>query len=523
MNRHDPTTICARAGDRCPGTGARIFLVGLFLLALALRLIHLDEPPRDFWTVRQYYVPMLAQAMYLENAPDLPAWQRELIQAHKQAFQSREPPVMEWVGVALFRVIGRFAIWPLRIQPVLAWILGGLFLFLIARSLFSFRAAVLGVAFYLFLPYGVTASRSLQPDSLMVMALLAAIWSMVRYHERPNLWRWGTCVVASGLAILVKPGISQFAISAAYLALAVERVGWRGTFRDPKTYLFYIGAAVPAAGYILIARATGGGPTGHFSWNFQPQLIPTLFFWKGWLGILWRILGFPALILAVWGFAAAPSRRAFALMLGFGCGYLAQCFFTIAATPTHDYWHLQAIPLAALGVGCAVARIMAIAERAPCARAMQGLAWALACGWLAWSTGVVWRDARQAKNTAYFQIAEEIGAAVGHSTRTIILDHDKGYPLMFLANIYGREWPVTAAMQFGRIIGTAGEYEDLRLTAEERYTRFYSEKPADYFIVCRALNELDLQPGLREFLYSNFPLVASGYRYLIFDLRERKP
>jgi len=526
MQNHNHTDVAVSrdgANSLHPTWGRKMALVGVFLLAFALRLIHLDEAPRDFWTVRQYYVPMLAQALFLQELPDLPLWQQELVQAHKQAFQSRELPVMEWAGVAVFRIIGRFAIWPLRIQPVLAWVLGGIFLFLIARSLFSFRAGVIGVAFYLFLPYGVTASRSLQPDSLMVMALLAAIWSMVRYHERPSGWRWGTCVVVSGLAILVKPGISQFAISATYLALAVERMGWRRAFRDPKTYLFYAGAALPAAGYLWARSVAGAGLSFYLAWNFKPELLSTLYFWKGWLGILLRIFGLPALALAGWGFAAPPSRRAFSLMLGFGLGYLAQCFFTIVATPTHDYWHLQVVPLVALGVGGGVNRILSFLDRPPKAAIKKAVAWSLACLWAVISIGTVLADAYRPKNTAYFQIAKEIGEAVGHSTRTIILDHDKGYPLMYLANIHGRDWPVTAAMQFGQVAGTASGYEQASLSAADRYARFYAGNSADFFIVCRALDELDRQPGLRDFLYSNFRLMASGYRYLIFDLRERRP
>ncbi len=497
-------------------------LSGVFLLALALRLIHLDEPPRDFWTVRQYYVPMLAQAMYWEGLPDLPEWQQELGQAHKQAFQGREPPVMEWMAQPVYRAMGRFAIWPLRLHPVLAWLAGGLFLFGIVRRTVSPRAALLASMLFLLLPYGVTASRSLQPDSMMVMGLLAAVWTMLRHYERPTWGRWAVCTAVSGMAIWIKPGISQFAISLAYLTLALERQGGRGLIRDPKTYLFYVGAATPAGIYLAVAILGGGGPAGHFGWNFQPQLIPTIYFWKGWLGILVRMFGIPALILAGFGLFCRPSRRAAAVMLGLGFGYVAQCFFTIAATPTHDYWHLQVVPLVAMAAGLTLDRLLGLAGRGPHAMGKLAVVWGLAVIWLATSVQTIWADAFKPNNTTYFQIAREIGTTVGHSTRTIILDHDKGYPLMYLADIYGTGWPVTVAMQFGEIAGTASVREHIGLHAAERFDRFYAQKGYEYFIVCRTLDELDRQPGLRDFL-QGYPLVASGYRYLIYDLRERPP
>jgi hypothetical protein len=497
-----------------------IAMAGIFLLALGLRLPYMDEPPRDFWTVRQYYVPMLARAMYWEELPELPKWQQELGWAHKQAFQGREPPVMEWLAMPIYRAIGHFAIWPLRLTPMLSWMVGGIFLFLIVRRIHSSRAALLSALFFLLLPYGVTASRSLQPDSMMVMGLLVAIWSMLNYNDRPDWGTWGLCVAASGSAILVKPGISQFAVSAVYLALSIERLGWKGTLRDLRTYLFYFGAALPAGLYLVVAILRGAGPVGHFGWNFQPHLVFTLYFWKGWLGILARMFGFPALALAACSLLGLRSRLATALLLGFGLGYLAQCFFTVAATPTHDYWHLQVVPLVAAGVGLSMDRLLSFASFHPWALAKQCAIWGLAVLWSASSVRAIWDDAFKAKDMTYHEVAKEIGAAVEHSTRTIILDHDKGYPLMYLANIYGTEWPVTLAMQFGEAVGNAADRESLNLSARERFDQFYLGKGYEYFIVCRALDELDRQAGLRELLESRYPLSASGHRYMIFDLRE---
>src|SRR5215213_3014200 len=72
-----------------------------------------------------------------------------------------------------------------------------------AKRLFSPRAAVVPTAFYLLTPYGILASRSFQPDPLMIMALLISIFTILRYYERPPAYTLAVAAIVSSLTLFV--------------------------------------------------------------------------------------------------------------------------------------------------------------------------------------------------------------------------------------------------------------------------------------------------------------------------------
>jgi 4-amino-4-deoxy-L-arabinose transferase-like glycosyltransferase len=51
-----------------------------------------------------------------------------------------------------------------------------------------------GLALFLITPFGISASRSFQPDPFMGMWILIAAWSLYRWGETPT-WKW---VILSG-------------------------------------------------------------------------------------------------------------------------------------------------------------------------------------------------------------------------------------------------------------------------------------------------------------------------------------
>src|SRR4029453_3752567 len=101
------------------------------------------------------------------------------------------------------------------------WLAGGAFLYLIGKRIADADAALFSVAYYLFLPFAVVASRSFQPDPLMVMALLASVFAILRYYDAPSNSRRGIGGLFSAFAFVVKPG-SVFAIVGAFVALAIS-------------------------------------------------------------------------------------------------------------------------------------------------------------------------------------------------------------------------------------------------------------------------------------------------------------
>jgi hypothetical protein len=153
---------------------------------------------------------VIARGMYYQMSPSVDAEKRSLAISLWEATPTYEPEILERLTALVDLAIGREAFWVGRLLASLFWTLGGLFLFLLARRITSTTGALVGLAYYLLLPFGMVASRSFQPDPLMVAGLIAACYALYRFAEQPS-WGW---TVAFGL-------------------LSVSSVGTRRSCRSP--------------------------------------------------------------------------------------------------------------------------------------------------------------------------------------------------------------------------------------------------------------------------------------------------
>ena len=503
--------------------GLVIILLGM---AALVRLYRITEPPRDFWTIRQYYNALSARALFFRNNPAIPEWRKEVLKDHRVWLA--EPPMLEWAVSRVYRAIGHEAFWVSRAFTVTAWLAAGWSLMLLAQKMYGFWGALAGGAFFLFAPYGVTASRSWQPDPLMVMGICAAIYFAWSYFEKPGVARLAVAGLVAALATLFKPGGSVLTLLGIFGFMSIQAFGWRRTLRPGPAWGYAMLMLLPPAVVVVFSAAKGWyEPGSHFLTYWAPHLIPTFFFWKGWVGILIKLLTLPGLMAAIVGAMFLPAGRSRALIYGYATGYglfSLMCSFT---TPNHDYWHLQVMPLAAICIGAASVPVWEALARAESAAIRSWrLAAALVLGgaWIVLGTQhAPWVRDRGSSPQAYAEMAREIGEAVGHNTRVVFLDYDFGTPLRYYAEISGWFWPQTEAMLYDRQTRKdrgpdgAPQWNTLNLPAHERFQLFYADKKPEFFVVCRLLKELDLQPGLREFL-AQFPVVRQGARYVIYRL-----
>lgn len=498
----------------------------LFVAAFAVRLYRIDEAPRDFWTIRQYYNAQSARALFLRTAEGVPPWRLEVAQAHRVWLA--EPPILEYVVSRIYKITGPDQFWVFRTFTISAWLMGGVFLYLLGIRMMGRNGALTTAAFYLFLPFGITASRSWQPDPLMVMGVAASAFFIYRYFENPCVRRLVAAGLAAAAATVIKPGGSVLTILGMFGFLSLFVFGWKRTLIPGPSWFFAGLMLIPPAMLVVGAAAAGWyEPVSHLHTYLAPKLLATVFFWKGWAGILIRILTLPGLLLAVLGAAFLLAGRERMLAAGFAAGYFVFALICAFVTPNHDYWHLQVIPLAALGIGAASVPLwqgLQAATKGPPAKVIVLL---MGTAWLLLSVErAPWIRDRGSDIQSYALMAGEIGEAVGHSTRVIILDYDFGTPLRYYAEINGPQWPQTEAMLYdhatGKDRGPEGEplWNTLDLSAEERFELFYKKDKPEYFVVSRLIKELDLQPGLRDFLYNRHPVVRQGVRYVVFDLRN---
>jgi hypothetical protein len=164
-------------------------LAVILVLGLGIRFYDLTDAPMDFHPTRQIRGLVIARGMYYQMLPSVDPAKRDAAIAYWGSMVDREPQILERVVALTYLAIGQEQTWIARIYTSLAWIIGGLFLFALARRMVSADGAVVATAFYLFLPFGVIASRSFQPDPVMVMLFLISAYVLYRWSEAQT-WKW---------------------------------------------------------------------------------------------------------------------------------------------------------------------------------------------------------------------------------------------------------------------------------------------------------------------------------------------
>jgi len=423
-----------------------------------------------------------------------------------------EPPFLEWLTAILYRLAGGEKLWIPRLLSIMFWVLGGVPLHLIAKRLASDTAALCTLAFYLFLPYGVSASRSFQPDPLMVMMLLTSMFAILQHHLQRSRWMVIVAAGSSAVAILIKP-VCLFVIFAAFTSLAISRRGTRRTLTNRDTWLFFTLSVLPAIGYygygMLESIRLGNNLPGQASKTFLPHLLLQPLFWHGWLVQIESVIGRASLLLSLLGLWMYPRRSSKALLLGLWAGYAALGLTFTFHISTHDYYQMQLIPIVALSIGPLGAmlfhRLGNVANRWYVKAAISAV--------LMLALLLIIRDAKWRLDTNPLEdvnVAAEVGEVVRHSTRTIILDGSWGLPLRYLGELAGTTWPLATYKTFTR--------ERQSTSLPERLRDMISQRAAEYFVV--ELSQLDLQPDLKELLFKEFLVTNHNGKYIIFKLNQ---
>ena len=130
-----------------------------------------------------------------------------------------EPPVMERLAALTYQVAGQENLVIPRLYSILFWTLGGLGLLFLTKELTNINGSIVALVMYFFTPYTVYASRSFQPDPLMVSLTIFAILGLVKW-ELTQKWKWAILAgTFAGLAIFIKT-IVIFPLAIALLVLS---------------------------------------------------------------------------------------------------------------------------------------------------------------------------------------------------------------------------------------------------------------------------------------------------------------
>ena len=486
-----------------------LVLMLLFLAALGIRLYHSTDPPLEFHATRQYRSLIIARASYFNHLISIPNWKKEVAACSRENQGLLEPPIMEAVTALGYHVLGGERVWLPRFLSSLFWLTGGCFVYLIGKRIADADAALFAVGFYLLLPFAVVASRSFQPDPLMVMLILASVWAIVRYDSTPSRAWLARAAGLSSLAFLIKPG-GVFVPLATFASLASHRHGIRRGVGSLHFLIFVAITLVPTLLVYGYGVATGVFLVNEAQKTVLPQLWVSPFFWRGWLMQIETTVGFVCFIGALLGTFCFRAGLPRTLMLSLWGGYGAFALALNYNLATHNYYQLQLIPIVGLALGPIVVLLMSRIHEFQPSRQVRLAIWGIWC--LAVALSLAGARARIIDPSAERKVAiqEAIGAEVHHSRKTIFLSADYGVPLEYHALICGRSWPLSWDLEWERLAGVPV------LGAQERFSRRYAQDLPQYFIV-EDIQEFAKQPDLGRFL-SQFPIVAQSEDYVIYNL-----
>lgn len=512
-------------------TARIIALAVIFTLGIAIRLYDLTDLPLDFHSTRQLLSALKARGMYYETRTDVSPEERTFAIQQWKFRASVEPEFFERIVAWTYQFTGE-QVWVARVYSSVFWIIGGIFLYLLARRLTSEDGAIAATALYLFLPYAVIASRSFQPDPLMTMLIVMFLWAIWEWSSsltaktakdakksqenlsalgelRGSKRSWLFAILAGlfgGLAIFIKFPAAFFVVGGG-LGAALSHRSMKEALKNPQVYVMALLGILPGAGYLIYGIFIEDFLGSQFGGRFIPSLFLSPSYYVGWLNMLNLVAGGFVLMLALLGlfFFDEKKRR---LLLGVWIGYTLFGFYFNFHIHTHDYYSLPLIPIAALSIAPLADSLftkLAQLTRTSLLRFVSILF--LFFGLIASTWSI-----RAQLNAVDYRPQVAMWSEIDSKT--------EGYNLIGITQDYGARmaywgwrnmisWP-----SYGDLL-----YSATRSGTQQNFDAQFTELTAkkELFIVTD-FSDLDRQPYLKTKL-NTYPIFAEGDGYVIYQLR----
>jgi hypothetical protein len=483
-----------------------IILVGIFSLGLLIRFYDLFDYPLDFHSPRQLHSAVIARGMYYENLDVAADWQREMAVHGWKSKPHIEPQLLERAAAITYQLIGAEKLWVVRIYSILFWVAGGVGLFLLAKELFGMDGAFISLIYFLILPYGVIASRSFQPDPLMVSLIIFTYLAVIRWY-RNQTWRNAILAgILGGAAIFVK-SVAVFYVGAAWVGVVLSGIGLRDALRSRQIWTIAGLTVLPYLCYHVYGVYIAGFLKSEFNLRFFPQLWHDPVWYLRWNGELSSVVGFEWFLIALLGTFMLKKAAYRGLFIGFWIGYFANGLALSYHFYTHDYYHLPLIPLVALGLGsCASVFFSNL-------RGSKKLLYPVIAGVILFAMILKAWDVRVTLKAMDYQgevdFWKNLGKEIGQGVEVIGLTHDSGDRLEYFGWVDSALWMGSGDFNVREL---AGQEFDMGILFEEEIT------DKDLFVVT-LLHELESQPEL-QLLLSNYEIYKGTDDYLIYDLNH---
>ncbi|MCD6356555.1 MAG: glycosyltransferase family 39 protein [Anaerolineaceae bacterium] len=483
------------------------FLLAL-IVGISVRLYDIDDPPLDFHPTRQLHSAIIARGMYYQLLMDAPEWKRQLSFKQWRAEGLIEPQIMERLTAFSYRVFNNEHLWFARIWSISFWVCGGIFVFLVTNKLSGpAGAAVAGIYFFVW-PYTAIASRSFQPESLMVMMIAVGLWAVINWLEKQN-YLWAVVAgITCGMAIYIK-SVAVFFIAPTLAGVLLENFKFKNLLRSRQVWTIFLLSIMPYIGYHIWGVYGLGLLSSQFKFRFFPALWTTPAFYLQWLHELERVIGFEIIFISIIGIALFSPKKYRGLFIGFFIGYVLYGFTFPYHISTHDYYHLPFVIFAALGLGFIFNQIVKDSEKTEkkYSRVIFSLALIFFIILNAWDIRVVLKRENFRNEIVFW---ERLGKEYAAGQKVIGILPDYGYRLAYWGWMDVTPWLGSDDIKLRELAGQK----------EAPITNYYGKVSGyDLFMVTQ-MNEFDRQTALKDFLWANYEIIRNDGEIIIFDLND---
>ena len=367
---------------RCPDGAARRpyqtmwLAIAICILAVATRLVFINQPYIDHWSWRQSDVAAIARN-FLQNGFRFGYPQIDWA-GNAPGYVGTEFPILPFIAAVCYKFAGVHE-WMGRIQPVILFAVSLPFFFLLVREIFGSTAAVWASFFYCFAPLNIFAGRSFMPDVPSLSFVIVGLYFFLQWIQHGESSSFFTAAIAISLSLLIK--ITSIVIFAPLVYILVAAVCDRRNSRkgDLQIAPAVLETAAPCVGahrapplQLIAFFAIALLPSAIWYWHahqIAERFYPHHFFGAGGIKIesfswYWHIarqtfvssLTPPLSVMALVGLFVPQSRdRRYSRL--FHCWLAAMIVFIIVVGygNRHRWYQLPLVPIVAAFAGAACA------------------------------------------------------------------------------------------------------------------------------------------------------------------------
>src|SRR5204863_6812122 len=183
------------------GTTSVKLAIALWILAVAVRLILIDQPYVDYWSWRQSDVAAIARNFFEYGFrfgyPQID-WA-----GGSGGYVGTEFPILPFLAALCYKIAGIHE-WIGRSQAVIFFAISLPFFFLLVREILGSTAAVWATFFFSFAPLNVFAGRSFMPDVPSLSLAIIGLYFFLRWSDDHELAPFVVAAISISLSLLIK-------------------------------------------------------------------------------------------------------------------------------------------------------------------------------------------------------------------------------------------------------------------------------------------------------------------------------